>query len=167
MWAQEAVETPWLEAVARERLVKTAGWKRLSRCCSLTHSWSWVVLEKSPIVQLLKNFPTFYGAQSFITMFTRTLHWSLCWARSIQSIPSHCISLKSILTLSTHLRLGLPSGLFPSGFPPISYMHSSSLPFVLHALFISSSLTCVADHYLLASSMNVTSHNINFNHINT
>jgi hypothetical protein len=42
--------------------------------------------------------------------------------------------------LSTHLLLGRLSGLLPSGFPPISYMHSSS-PFVLHALPISSSLT--------------------------
>jgi hypothetical protein len=32
-------------------------------------------------------------------MFTRALHWSLSWARSIQSIPSHPISLRSILTL--------------------------------------------------------------------
>jgi hypothetical protein len=39
----------------------------------------------------------------------------------------------SILILSTHLCLHLPSGLFPSGVPPISYMHSSP-PFVLHAL---------------------------------
>jgi hypothetical protein len=31
-------------------------------------------------------------------------------ARSIQSIPSHPISLRSILILPTHLRLGLPSG---------------------------------------------------------
>ncbi|PNF21004.1 hypothetical protein B7P43_G09514, partial [Cryptotermes secundus] len=30
---------------------------------------------------------------------------------------SHPISPRSILTLSTHLRLGLPCGLFPSGFP--------------------------------------------------
>jgi hypothetical protein len=28
--------------------------------------------------------------------------------------------------LSTHLRLGLPSGSFLLAFPPISYMHSSS-----------------------------------------
>jgi hypothetical protein len=28
--------------------------------------------------------------------------------------------------LSTHLRLGLPSGFFPYGFSPILYMHSSS-----------------------------------------
>jgi hypothetical protein len=35
-----------------------------------------------------------------------------------QSSPYYPIlSLWSILTLSTHLRLGLPSGLFPFGFP--------------------------------------------------
>jgi hypothetical protein len=30
---REAEESPLLEAAARERLVKTAGWKRLSVCC--------------------------------------------------------------------------------------------------------------------------------------
>jgi hypothetical protein len=83
----------------------------------ITHSWSWALPEKLPIVQLLKNFPAFYGSRRFITVFTRDLHWSLSWARSIQSIPSHPISLRSILILSTHLLLGLPSGLVPSGFP--------------------------------------------------
>jgi hypothetical protein len=40
--------------------------------------------------------------------------------------------------LSTHPRLGLPNGFFPSGYP--TNMHLSSPPFVL-ALPISSSLT--------------------------
>jgi hypothetical protein len=33
-------------------------------------------------------------------LFTRALHWSISWARSIQSISSHLISLRSILILS-------------------------------------------------------------------
>jgi hypothetical protein len=82
---------------------------------SFTHSWHWTLLEEPPILQLLKNFPAFFGTRRFITVFTRSQHWSLSW--SIQSIPAHPISLRSILILSTHLRLGLPSSLFPSGFP--------------------------------------------------
>ena len=38
----------------------------------------------------------------------------LSLARSFQSMPSHLTSWKSILILSSHLRLGLPSGLFLS-----------------------------------------------------
>jgi hypothetical protein len=53
----------------------------------------------------------------FITVFTRAVQWSLSWARSIQSIPPHPLSLRFILILSTHLHQGLPSGLFPSGSP--------------------------------------------------
>jgi hypothetical protein len=78
-------------------------WKELPH-----RSWSWVLLEKPPIVQPLKNFPAFYGIRRFITVFTRSLHWSLSWASSIQSIPSYPISLRSILILSTQTRLGLP-----------------------------------------------------------
>jgi hypothetical protein len=43
----------------------------------LTSSGSWALLEKLPIVQPLKNFPTFYGTRRFISAFTRALHWSL------------------------------------------------------------------------------------------
>jgi hypothetical protein len=51
--------------------------------------WSRVLLDKSPVSQLLKNLPTFYGTRRFSTMFTRVLHWSLSWARWIQSISLH------------------------------------------------------------------------------
>jgi hypothetical protein len=35
-----------------------------------THLWSRALLEKPPIVQLLENFPAFYGTRRFITAFT-------------------------------------------------------------------------------------------------
>jgi hypothetical protein len=88
-----------------------------------------------------QEFPNIYGTQRLITVFTRALHWSLSWASSIQSIPPHHISPRSNLILSTHLRLGLPSGLFPCGFPTKSYMHSFYPALMLHALPISFSFT--------------------------
>jgi hypothetical protein len=48
---------------------------------------------------------------------------------------------RSVLILSTHLHLGLRSGLFPSGFP-VNILHALIFsPFALHALPILSSLT--------------------------
>jgi hypothetical protein len=35
------------------------------------------LLEEPPILQLLKNFPVFYGTRRFITVFTKALHWSI------------------------------------------------------------------------------------------
>jgi hypothetical protein len=61
-------------------------------------------------MQLLNNFPTFYGTRSFITVFKRALH---CF----ESTPPHYTSVTSILILYPHLRLGFPRSLFPSGFP--------------------------------------------------
>jgi hypothetical protein len=69
--------------------------------------------------QLPMNFPTCYGTRTYITALTRALHWSLSWGRSIHSIPLHLISLWSILILSTHLRLCLPSVSFLLAFPPL------------------------------------------------
>jgi hypothetical protein len=76
-----------------------------------------VLPQKLIVTQLVKKFPAFYGTRRFITVFTRTRHWSLSWARWIQSTPSHTVSLRSILMLTSYLRLCLPSGLFPSSFP--------------------------------------------------
>jgi len=64
-----------------------------------------------------QEIPTFYGIRMFITDFTKTRHWSVSSATFIQSILSHHIFLRSILILSSHQRLGLPSVLFLSGFP--------------------------------------------------
>jgi hypothetical protein len=86
----------------------------------------------------IQEFPTFYGTRMFITVFTRTLQCSLFLVRSLLSIPPHTITVGSILILSTHLRLGFPCGLFPSGFPTnILYAFLFS-QFVLHVRPISS-----------------------------
>jgi hypothetical protein len=68
-----------------------------------------------------KKFSTFYGTRKFITVFTRAFPWSISSARPIQPTPPHRISQRT-----THLRSGLPSGLFPSGFPTITFIHSAS-----------------------------------------
>jgi hypothetical protein len=73
---------------------------------TITHSWSWALLEKLPIVQLLRNFPALYGTRRFITVFTRALHWSLFWARSIQSIPSYHILFHSLRSFIQEIRPG-------------------------------------------------------------
>ena len=79
--------------------------------------WCRVLLEKLTGLQLVKKFPAFHGTRRFITALTRVRHLSLSWASPIQSIYPHPTSWRSILILLTHLRLGLPSGLFPCGFP--------------------------------------------------
>ena len=79
--------------------------------------WCRVPLEQLAGLQLVKKFPAFHGTRRFITALTSVRHPSLSWASPIQSIYPHPTSWRSILILSTHLRLGLPSGLLPSGFP--------------------------------------------------
>ena len=72
--------------------------------------WCRVLLEKLTGLQLVKKFPAFHGTRRFITALTSVRQLSLSWAGPIQSIHPHPISWRSILILSTHLRLGLPSG---------------------------------------------------------
>jgi hypothetical protein len=75
----------------------------------------------------------------FITVFTSVRHWSVSWARRIQSTPSHPISVRPILILFSYPRLVLPSVLFPPGFQKILYAFLTS----------STSATCSANLILL------------------
>ena len=87
-----------------------------------------VLLEKLTGLQLVKKFPAFHGTRRFITALTSVRQLSLSWASPIQSIYPHPTSWRSILILFTHLRLGLRSGLFPSGYPTKTlYIPLSSL----------------------------------------
>jgi hypothetical protein len=83
----------------------------------------------------IQKLPNILQNPKLISMFTKALHWSLPSARWIHSIPIHLISLRSILILSPHLRLSIPSRFFPSGsLNKILYAFLFSLPFLLHVL---------------------------------
>jgi hypothetical protein len=77
----------------------------------MEQSPSW---EADQFSQLTKNFPAFYGTRRFFTVLTSARHLSLSRSNSIQSPRPPQTSWKSILILSSHLRLGLPNSLFPS-----------------------------------------------------
>ena len=109
----------WLFPLIIKRLVfavvtKTVVW--LVTECLLT-AWCRVLLEQLTGLQLVKKFLAFHGTRRCITALRSVRQLSLSWASPIQSIYPHPTSWRSILILSTHLRLGLPSGLFPSRFP--------------------------------------------------
>jgi hypothetical protein len=80
--------------------------------------WSRVLLEKLTVnFAASQEIPRIYGTRKFLTIPTSARQPSLSWANSIQSLRPPPTPWRSILILSSHLRLGLPNGLFPSGFP--------------------------------------------------
>ena len=143
---------------------------------SILTPWCTVLLEKLTGLQLVKFPAHFYGTRRFITALTSFRHLSLSWASPIQSTYPHPTSWRSILILSTHLHLGLPSGLFPSGFPtktlysPLSSPIPATCPAHLILLdFITrtvlgeeytsfSSSLCNAPHILTVNNNNNVTH---------
>ena len=75
----------------------------------LLSPWSRVLLEKLTGSAASQEIPRIFGTRRFITVFTSALHLSLSWANSIQSAQPLPTSWRSILILSSHLRLGLPT----------------------------------------------------------
>ena len=102
--------------------------------------WCRVLLEQLTGLQLVKKFSAFHRTRRFINTLTSVCHLSLSWASPIQSIYPDPTSWRSILILSTHLCLGLPSGLFLSGSPTETLYTPLSSP--IHA-------TCSAHLILL------------------
>ena len=78
---------------------------------------STVLLEKLTVSAVSQDIPRIFGTRRFITLLTSARQLSLSWANSIQSPQPPPTSWRSILILSSLLLLGLPNGLFPSGFP--------------------------------------------------
>jgi hypothetical protein len=81
--------------------------------------WTRVVLEKVTGSQLVKKFPAFYG--------TRMSPPPVLTLNQINSVHApHQTSWRYVSMLSSHLRLSLPSALFPSGLPTKHSMHLCS-----------------------------------------
>jgi hypothetical protein len=108
--------------------------------------------------------PCYWNRMS-ITMYTKALHLSLSWGRSIQSTQLQPTSLRSILILSSHVRLSLHNGLFLSEFRTINLYSFFFVPYVPPIMPISSSLTSSflakgtrieAAHYAVYSYLVVT-----------
>ena len=106
----------------------------------LVTPWCRVLLEQLTGLQLVKKFPAFHETRRFITALTSVRHLSLYWASPIQSIYPHPASWRSILILSTHRRLGFPSGWalslrFPHQDPinPPLLIHARHMPSPSHS----------------------------------
>jgi hypothetical protein len=80
--------------------------------------WSRVLLEKLTVnFAASQEISRIYGTRKSLTVPTSARQLSLSWTNSIQSPQPHPTFWRSILILSSHLRLGLPNGLFFSGIP--------------------------------------------------
>ena len=113
---------------------------KLETVYSKVTPWRGGFLENVRSPQVVTKPVAFYETQGLIAVFISTWHQSLSWARSIQSMPSHPTTWRSILILSSHLCWGLPAGLVPSGLPSKT----------LHACLLSPiSATCPA--YLIGN----------------
>jgi hypothetical protein len=87
--------------------------------CILTESFS----RTRQLLSCFENCLIFRGTKMFIVVLTRALHWPLSWAIRIQCIPLNPVSLRYVLLLSSHLRLGFPSMSFW-----LSHLNSRYIP---------------------------------------
>ena len=108
-------------------------------CHRYTYSMVQSPSKKLTGLQLIKKFPPFLWNPKVHYRTHKRPPPVLSWASPIQSTYPHPTSWRSILILSTHLRLGLPSGLFPSGFPtktlyaPLLLTHMRHMPSPSHS----------------------------------
>jgi hypothetical protein len=79
--------------------------RNLSNYCGF-NSIPWSRMPKKlTVAQPVKKLPDFYGTWRFVAVFTTARKWTSSWNRVIHSVPSHPICSRSIMKLSSDLRL--------------------------------------------------------------
>jgi len=98
-----------------------------------------VLFEKLTGSAASQEIPRIFGTRRFITVLTSARHLSLSWANSIQSSQPPPTSWRSILILSSHLNIILPSPVvsFPQVSPPEPCAPLSPAPYAPHTPLIS------------------------------
>ena len=104
-WSRKTRAIPLLPLLARTACTEPQCLYEGALYLYLLTPWCRVLLEKLTGLQLVKKFPAFHGTKRFITALTSVRHLSLSWASPNQSIYPHPTSWRSVLILSTHLRL--------------------------------------------------------------
>jgi hypothetical protein len=89
--------------------------------------------------QLVQKCPALYESRCLIIVFTRVRKWSLSRGKLIQSAPIHLPSIRTILILSSHLRVSIPRGLFSSDFQ--TKLCDAASRYVAYVFLILSSLS--------------------------
>ena len=107
------------------------------------------------------KFPTFYDPPSSVIVITNFHHLSVSRVRSIQSTDSKLISLRTILTLTHHLRQCLRCAKCPRGFSTkilstdlnqIVNLKMKAAPFLENSVVLTSRIKGNIPEYLKSSS---------------
>ena len=117
-------------------------WKSPCRRMELYYSLLWLHSQRARLIDLITvthyriTNSMAHGTQRFDSAFTGAPIIPIL--SRINTIPlNDTYFLRSILILFSHLRLGLPNGLFPVSLPAKLWKHSYLPPFWLYALPIS------------------------------
>jgi hypothetical protein len=73
-------------------------WGRIDKLSNYLTNWLHEACPSSES-EPVKKFPAFYGTRRYITALIKAHHLSLSWSRSIQSMPPHTTSWRSVLII--------------------------------------------------------------------